>query len=260
MSRGPTTRAMMRHDPSIPPRQRFPGRRRPGLGREQDIERLRSDRGLRGRSPTCSTPPRTEGHQRLADTLAEQNAFLRKALRTAASGRRAPDRDREFSERVSGWARGWRAPAPRRSRRRPRSGAGGGGTAPAPPLPRRATPPRRASCAARPTPTRPRELRPRDQEYREYLRIPTPTSRQRAQYWIGECYFSKGRYNEAVAAWDDLMRDYPASDKLPDARYRRASRWKRSAESPGRRSSRLPGVCRRYPNSDAGHKAREKLN
>jgi len=62
-----------------------------------------------------------------------------------------------------------------------------------------------------------------------------------------------------VAAWEDLLRDYPASDKIPDARYKKAV----TLERLGRRREALVeyrNVVERYPNSEAGRKAREKLN
>lgn len=199
--------------------------------------------------------------KRLADTLAEQNAFLRKALQD----RRIQDDAlqtaiKEFSERVSDLEqRLQQAPAPVAA------------PAAAPPEGGASAPPAAPPVAAAPPP--PRELYSQAyadyargnydlaiQEYREYLRnYPNTDLSDNAQYWIGECYFSKGRYNEAVAAWDDLMRDYPASDKLPDARYKKGV----TLERLGRKREALVeyrNVVERYPNSDAGRKAREKLN
>jgi len=205
--------------------------------------------------------------KRLGDTLAEQNAFLRKALQD----RRIQDDAlqtaiKEFSERVSDLEqRLQQQPAPAPAVPAPAAPQPeGSAAAPAP----AAAPP----VAAAPPPP-PRELYSQAyadyargnydlaiQEYREYLRnYPNTDLSDNAQYWIGECYFSKGRYNEAVAAWDDLMRDYPASDKLPDARYKKAV----TLERLGRRREALVeyrNVVERYPNSEAGRKAREKLN
>jgi tol-pal system protein YbgF len=204
--------------------------------------------------------------KRLGDTLAEQNAFLRKALQD----RRIQDDAlqtaiKEFGERVSDLEQRLQPPAPAPATpvpAAPQTDAGGAasGSGAAPP-------------AAAPPPPPPRELYSQAyadyargnydlaiQEYREYLRnYPNTDLSDNAQYWIGECYFSKGRYNEALAAWDDLMRDYPASDKLPDARYKKAV----TLERLGRRREALVeyrSVVERYPNSEAGRKAREKLN
>lgn len=200
--------------------------------------------------------------KRLGDTLAEQNAFLRKALQD----RRVQDDAlqtaiREFGERVSELEQRLQPPAPAPAAPPAALPSEAGGAAPAP-----------TTAPAAPPPP-PRELYSQAyadyargnydlaiQEYREYLRnYPSTDLADNAQYWIGECYYSKGRYNEALAAWDDLMRDYPASDKLPDAQYKKAV----TLERLGRRREALVeyrNVVDRYPNSEAGRKAREKLN
>jgi len=201
--------------------------------------------------------------KRLGDTLAEQNAFLRKALQD----RRIQDDAlqtaiKEFGERVSDLEQRLQQPAPAPVAPAPVARVpDAGGALPAPAAPPAAAPPP------------PRELYSQAyadyargnydlaiQEYREYLRnYPNTDLSDNAQYWIGECYYSKGRYNEAVAAWDELLRDYPASDKIPDARYKKGV----TLERLGRRREALVeyrNVVERYPNSEAGRKAREKLN
>jgi len=201
--------------------------------------------------------------KRLGDTLAEQNAFLRKALQD----RRIQDDAlqtaiKEFGERVSDLEQRLQQPAPAPVAPAPVARVpDAGGALPAPGAPPAAVPPP------------PRELYSQAyadyargnydlaiQEYREYLRnYPNTDLSDNAQYWIGECYYSKGRYNEAVAAWDELLRDYPASDKIPDARYKKGV----TLERLGRRREALVeyrNVVERYPNSEAGRKAREKLN
>jgi tol-pal system protein YbgF len=98
------------------------------------------------------------------------------------------------------------------------------------------------------------------QEYTEYLRnYPDTDLSDNAQYWIGECQYSKQKYADAIEAWDELFRQYPSSDKLPDARYKKGM----ALERLGRRSQALLEyrfVADRFPNSEAGRKARERLN
>ncbi len=38
-----------------------------------------------------------------------------------------------------------------------------------------------------------------------------------ALYWIGECYFSQKKYDEAVEHFNELILNYPAGDKIPAA-------------------------------------------
>ena len=70
---------------------------------------------------------------------------------------------------------------------------------------------------------------------------------------------AKHEYAESIEAWNTLFRDFPSSDKLPDARFKKGL----ALERLGRRSQALVEyryVVDRYPNSDAGRKAREKLS
>jgi len=80
-----------------------------------------------------------------------------------------------------------------------------------------------------------------------------------AQYWIGECLYGKKQFAEAIEAWNTLFRDYPSSDKLPDARVKKGM----ALEKLGRRSQALVEyryVVDRFPNTQAARIARERLN
>jgi len=202
--------------------------------------------------------------KRIGDALTEQNAFLRKALQD----RRIQDEAlqtalREFGERMNELEERLQQPAAAPPAT-PAPAGDGSATAPG------AAPGPVPAPAAPPPP--PRELYSQAyadyargnydlaiQEYREYLRsYPNTDLSDNAQYWIGECYYSKQRYAEAIDAWNDLLRDYPASDKIPDARYKKGV----TLERLGRRREALVeyrNVVERYPNSEAGRKAREKL-
>ena len=80
-----------------------------------------------------------------------------------------------------------------------------------------------------------------------------------AQYWVGESLYGKKLFAEAIEAWNTLFRDYPSSDKLPDARVKKGM----ALERLGRRSQALVEyryVIDRFPNSPAARIARERLN
>jgi tol-pal system protein YbgF len=97
------------------------------------------------------------------------------------------------------------------------------------------------------------------QEYQDYLRnYPATDFSDNAQYWIGECLYSKQKFPEAIEAWDELLRAFPSSDKLPDARLKRGM----ALERLGRRREALAEfrtVAERFPNTEAARKARERL-
>lgn len=41
-----------------------------------------------------------------------------------------------------------------------------------------------------------------------------------AQFWLGECYFKIGEHEQAVLAFDDVVKRFPGGNKVPDALYR----------------------------------------
>ncbi len=52
----------------------------------------------------------------------------------------------------------------------------------------------------------------------EYLRrFPDTDLADNAQYWIGECYYAEGRYEEAAKAFQQVITRYPTGNKVPRA-------------------------------------------
>jgi tol-pal system protein YbgF len=98
------------------------------------------------------------------------------------------------------------------------------------------------------------------QGFTEYIRnYPGTDFTDNAQYWIGECLYSKKAYEDAIEAWNVLLRDYPSSDKIPDARVKKGM----ALERLGRKSQALVEyryVVDRFPNSQAARLARERLS
>ena len=95
------------------------------------------------------------------------------------------------------------------------------------------------------------------QGFSEYLRAyPGTDFSDNAQYWIGECLYGKKMYAESIEAWNTLLKDFPTSDKLPDARVKKGM----ALERLGRRSQALVEyryVVDRYPTLPGGaHRAR----
>ena len=201
--------------------------------------------------------------RRLNESLADQNALLKRQLETRRAQDEAvqsaltdiTDRVSELGERLQALAVAPAAVA----------GPAAGGVDPGPtgalPAPAVTGPP-------------PRELYSQSyadyargnydvaiQGFTQYQRHPAAASDlvDNAQYWIGESHYGKKNYGEAIAAWDALLRDYPASDKLPDARVKKGM----ALEKMGRRRQALAEyryVVDRYPNSPAARIARDHLN
>ncbi len=207
--------------------------------------------------------------RRLNQALADQNAFLKKAIddgrlqdeTVLASVKDLTERIGVLAERLQALqlgAGGSAPPAvgPTAIPGSPAAGAPSPGPGQAPSL---APPPRELYSQAYADYAR-GNYDLAIQEYREYLKnYPATEFSDNAQFWIGECHYSKQKFADAVAAWDDLFRDFPASDKLPDARLKKGM----ALEKLGRRREALVEyryVVDRYPNSEAGRKAREKLS
>lgn len=201
--------------------------------------------------------------RRLNESLAEQNAFFRKGI----SDRRIQEEAVlstlwEISDRMSDLGERLQTmPAASSSAPPGQREALGATPGPAP-----------GPAAAGPAPL-PRELFSQAyadytrgnydlaiQGFQEYLRsYPETELSDNAQYWVGECYFGKQRFREAIEAWDTLVRDFPSSDKLPDARVKKGI----ALERIGRRAQaqvEYRYVVEHHPNSQAARIAREKLN
>ena len=214
--------------------------------------------------------------RRLTELVAEQNALLKKGASdrkqedeaVAGSFKDLTDRVAELAEALDALRAQFPAPlgappAGDAAASAPSSPAGAAsGTAPAAPT---------AAAPAVPAPA-PRELYSQAyadyargnydlamQGFSEYIRnYPDTDFTDNAQYWIGECLYSKKMYTEAIEAWNALIKDYPTSDKIPDGRVKKGM----ALERLGRKSQALVEyryVVDRFPNSQAARLARERL-
>jgi tol-pal system protein YbgF len=214
--------------------------------------------------------------RRLTELVAEQNALLKKGAAdrsqrdeaVAASFKDLGDRVAELAEALQALRAQFPAPLG--------SSPAGEGTASTPPAPAAAPgaagPASPAAAApAAPAPA-PRELYSQAyadyargnydlavQGFTEYIRnYPGTDFTDNAQYWIGECLYSKKMYAEAIEAWNTLFKDFPDSDKTPDGRVKKGM----ALERLGRKSQALVEyryVVDRFPNSQAARIARERL-
>lgn len=55
-------------------------------------------------------------------------------------------------------------------------------------------------------------------EFEEYLRrFPETDLADNAQYWVGECFFAEGKYEQAADAFKKVIERYPTGNKVPRA-------------------------------------------
>ena len=79
-----------------------------------------------------------------------------------------------------------------------------------------------------------------------------------AQYWIGECSYSRRRFEEAVEEFAKVEKTYPASPKVPASLYKKAvslQELKRTAEA----KAALQKLLEKYGQTEEAAKARERL-
>ena len=255
----------------------------PARAANKDIERLSLQiaalQGQLADLQRASEETRAE-LRRLTELVAQQNELLKKSgtdrrqldESLSTSFKELEDKVAEIRESIDGLRAQFPAPlgAP------PPGASGEGAATPASPAPGPGAPTPASPTPAAPAPSAsvpaPRELYSQAyadyargnydlaiQGFTEYIRnYPDTDFTDNAQYWIGECLYSKKMYDESIEAWNTLFKDYPASDKLPDGRVKKGM----ALERLGRKSQALIEyryVVDRYPNSQAAKIARERL-
>ena len=80
-----------------------------------------------------------------------------------------------------------------------------------------------------------------------------------AQYWIGECHYTRKEYKMALSAFNAVLEKYPKSNKVPDAMLKVAFTRLSLNDQPDAKSM-LRKLIDTYPKSPAAAKARERLS
>jgi tol-pal system protein YbgF len=79
-----------------------------------------------------------------------------------------------------------------------------------------------------------------------------------AQYWIGECYYTRSNLPKALDAFKKVISNYPKGNKVPDAMLK-AGYTLFALKQPDSASAMLESLIARYPESPAAAKAAERL-
>lgn len=97
------------------------------------------------------------------------------------------------------------------------------------------------------------------QEFSDYLKyFPNGEFASNSQFYIGETYYQQGKYSEAVVAYDRGLQNYPKGNKVPESYLKKGfALIELGQRSAGARELRI--VVQRFPNTDAGRLARERL-
>ena len=95
--------------------------------------------------------------------------------------------------------------------------------------------------------------------FEEYLRLFSDTDlADNAQYWIGECYYAEGRYEEAAEAFKEVITKYPTGNKVPRAMLKAGHASLQLGRKDHARSM-FQQVIDAYPLSSEADQARSRL-
>lgn len=87
---------------------------------------------------------------------------------------------------------------------------------------------------------------------------PRPDYMDNALYWIGECHFGLGSYDDAVSYFQRVMSEQPDGNKVPDAMLKMSIAYDRIGR--GAEATRLlEDLTQQYPATNAGKLATQKL-
>jgi len=79
-----------------------------------------------------------------------------------------------------------------------------------------------------------------------------------AHYWIGETYYSEKNYEQAILAFQEVIKNHPQKDKVPAAMLKQSMAFKAIKDTKSARYV-LKKLMEEYPKSDEAKKAKELL-
>ena len=79
-----------------------------------------------------------------------------------------------------------------------------------------------------------------------------------ARFWIGECYYRKNEYEEAILEYERVKSEYPSGDKVPSALFKQALSFLKLDKKDEARII-FKDLVFHYPQSEQAGMAREQL-
>jgi tol-pal system protein YbgF len=96
-------------------------------------------------------------------------------------------------------------------------------------------------------------------EFKRFLEVyPKSKLAENAHYWLGECYFSEKKYDEAILEFDEVIKNYPKGNKVPDALFRQGMAFLGMNDTTNAKLI-FKEVIKRFPKSDQAKRASKKL-
>ena len=80
-----------------------------------------------------------------------------------------------------------------------------------------------------------------------------------AQWYVGECYQSDGKFNEAIDAYNRVIANHPKGDRVPDAYYKRGIALSAIGQTERARES-FETLMKEFPESDLARLAKQQVD
>ncbi len=95
--------------------------------------------------------------------------------------------------------------------------------------------------------------------FENYLALfPDASQADAAQYWLGECWYSKKEYGKAIDAFEKVLKNHPKSEKAPGARLKIGYSYL-NEKNAFRAKEVLNRVIKEHPGTREAELAKEKL-
>jgi tol-pal system protein YbgF len=97
-------------------------------------------------------------------------------------------------------------------------------------------------------------------EFQSYVATyPSSEMADNAQYWIGECYYGKKKFNEAIAEFDKVSLLFQKGDKVPAARFKKGMALMELGQTDAAKAEFL-ALTKLYPRSNEAVLAKQQLD
>ncbi len=97
------------------------------------------------------------------------------------------------------------------------------------------------------------------EKFREFVKIFSATEySDNAQFWIGECYYFEKNYEKAILEYENVIKNYPKGNKVPNALLKQALSFMKLGDKSSAKLL-LQRVIKEYPNTSSARIARGKL-
>jgi tol-pal system protein YbgF len=95
--------------------------------------------------------------------------------------------------------------------------------------------------------------------FRNFLKqFPNTEYSDRAQFWVGECYYFEKKYEEAILEYEKVIKNYPNGNKVSSALLKQGFSFLNLGDRPSAKLL-LQQVVKDYPNTNQARIARVKL-